>query len=155
MNPIDSSNIDSIVHVIQLSLSPIFLLTAVATLLNVFTTRLGRISDQVKAVVQASKPDDLVKEETIVRLSYLRWRTLTLDAAVILAAVSGASTCGTVLTLFFGALRDRTTVSLLLFLYGGGILCTLLSLAAFLTEVLLASRGIRAIAQREIARIDW
>ena len=109
----------------------------------------------MKAVVQASKPDDLVKEETIVRLSYLRWRTLTLDAAVILAAVSGASTCGTVLTLFFGALRDRTTVSLLLFLYGGGILCTLLSLAAFLTEVLLASRGIRAIAQREIARIDW
>ncbi len=155
MNPIESSDIDSIVHVIQLSLSPAFLLTAVATLLNVFTTRLGRISDQVKAVLQAAKPDDLVKEETIVRLSYLRWRTLALDAAVILAAVSGASTCGTVLTLFFGALRDKTTVSLLLFLYGGGILGTLLSLGAFLAEVLMASRGIRLAAEQGIRRIDW
>ena len=155
MNPIDAPNIDSIVHVIQLSLSPIFLLTAVATLLNVFTTRLARISDQVKAVVQASKPDDLLRTETIVRLSFLRRRTLTLDAAVILAALSGASTCGTVLTLFFGALRDRTTVSLLLFLYGAGILCTLLSLGAFLAEVLLASRGIRATAQKGIERMDW
>ena len=155
MNPIDASNIDSVVHVIQLSLSPIFLLTAVATLLNVFTTRLARISDQVKAVVQTAKPDDLIRDETIVRLSFLRRRTRALDAAVILAAVSGASTCGTVLTLFFGALRDRTTVGLLLLLFGGGILCTLLSLGAFLAEVLMASRGIRAVANKGIERIDW
>src|SRR5262245_63388764 len=33
--------------VIQLALTPVFLLTAVAALLNVFSTRLGRVADRV------------------------------------------------------------------------------------------------------------
>lgn len=44
----DTTGLDSIVRVIQSSLTSIFLLTAVANLLGVFTTRLARISDQVR-----------------------------------------------------------------------------------------------------------
>ena len=42
----DQSSVSS-VEVIQLALTPIFLLTAVAALLNVFSTRLGRVADRV------------------------------------------------------------------------------------------------------------
>lgn len=78
------------------------------------------------------------------RLVHLRRRSHALDLAVILGSLAGACTCGTVLALFLGLLRTKTTVSLLFVLFGVAILCTIGALGAFLTEVLLASRGIRA-----------
>jgi hypothetical protein len=42
----DQSSVDAI-RVIQAALTPVFLLTAVAALLNVFSTRLGRVADRV------------------------------------------------------------------------------------------------------------
>ena len=41
------SDQSSVTDVIQLTLTPAFLLTAVAALLNVFSTRLGRVADRV------------------------------------------------------------------------------------------------------------
>ena len=50
-------------HVVQLALTPIFLLTGVASLLNVFTTRLGRIADQVDklSAEPAKRPRQLAR----------------------------------------------------------------------------------------------
>lgn len=39
--------LDTIAHIIQVALTPVFFLTGIATLLNVFSTRLGRVSDRV------------------------------------------------------------------------------------------------------------
>ena len=146
----DPNSLDAIVRVIQSSLTPIFLLTAIASLLGVFNTRLARISDQVETLADAAKRggDDDGKAIAERRLSHLRRRSHMLDAAVILGAMSGACTCGTVLALFLGLLRAKATVSILFFLFGIAILCTIGALAAFLTEVLWASRGVRADVER-------
>ncbi len=154
MIPQDPTSYDGVVHIIQLSLSPIFLLSAVATLLGTFTTRLARISDKVNAILDAPSRDEVKARETSLRLSYLRRRTHILDVAVILAAVSGAFTCGTVLALFFSIVRDKTAANLLFGLFGSAILCTLGALGAFLAEVLLASRGIRAVALNSGRLVD-
>lgn len=149
-----SSNLDSVVHVIQLSLTPIFLLTAMASLLSVFTTRLARVSDQVKALADKcgdAKPDALVGR----RLAYLKQRSLLLDGAVILGAVSGAFTCVTVLTLFLGILRASATQGILFTMFGLAILCTIGALGAFLFEVLLASRGIRETVDANVQRVEF
>ena len=154
MIPQDPTSYDGVVHIIQLSLSPIFLLSAVATLLGTFTTRLARISDKVNAILNEPDVPDAKQREVSLRLAYLRRRTHVLDLAVILAAVSGAFTCGTVLALFFSIVRDKTAATLLFALFGSGILCTLGALAAFLAEVLLASRGVRAIALHSGKMVD-
>ncbi len=149
-----SSNLDSVVHVIQLSLTPIFLLTAMASLLGVFTTRLARVSDQVKALADkcgGEEPDALVLR----RLAYLKQRSLLLDGAVILGAVSGAFTCATVLTLFLGILRASATQGILFTMFGLAILCTIGALGAFLFEVLLASRGIRETVDANVQRVEF
>ncbi len=149
-----SSNLDSVVHVIQLSLTPIFLLTAMASLLSVFTTRLARVSDQVKALIDAcggNKPDALLLR----RLVYLKRRSLLLDIAVILGAISGAFTCVTVLTLFLGILRASATQTILFTMFGLAILCTIGALGAFLFEVLLASRGIREAVNANVQRVEF
>ncbi len=155
MLDLNATSIDAIVRVIQSSLTPIFLLTAIASLLGVFNTRLARISDQVKTLAERAGTVDAEAKATVERrLSYLRRRSHMLDAAVILGAMSGACTCGTVLALFLGLLRARATVGLLFFLFGIAILCTIGALAAFLTEVLWASRGVRADVEAHFSRLD-
>ena len=43
-------SIDAITNNIQLALAPVFLLTAVATLLNAISTRLGRSVDRMRQI---------------------------------------------------------------------------------------------------------
>ena len=114
----DPSGVEAIVRVIQSSLTPIFLLTAIASLLGVFNTRLARISDQVKALADASgtpvseAADGATgatksagdRQAKALRLDHLRKRSHMLDIAVIAGAFGGACTCGTVLALFLGLL---------------------------------------------------
>ena len=73
-----------------------------------------------------------------------RTRSLVLDVAVVLGALGGGATSGATLVLFLGALRNSTVASVLFILFGLAILCTIGALAAFVTEMLMASRGLRA-----------
>jgi uncharacterized protein DUF2721 len=40
-------------HIIRMALTPVFLLSGIATLLNVFSARLARVADRVEAVGKA------------------------------------------------------------------------------------------------------
>jgi hypothetical protein len=122
----------------------VFLLSAVATLLNVFSTRLGRVADRVDQHAHALEKADAKEADRIsVQLAYLRRRSLVLDIAVVLGAIGGAATCGAVLTLFIGTLHEAAARSVLLTLFGMAICCTIGALIAFVIEMLLAGRGIR------------
>lgn len=83
------------------------------------------------------------------QLRYLRRRSHALDVAVVLGALGGAATCGAVLILFVGALREATTATVLFALFGLAVACTLGAIVAFTAEMLMAGFGIRAeVAQR-------
>jgi hypothetical protein len=137
-------SLDTVAHIIQVALTPVFLLSGIATLLNVFSTRLARVADRVDqltasiAKTEADQAADLFDQ-----LSRLHRRSVVLDVAVILSTVAGAATCGAVLILFVGALRDTTTASVLFVLFGLAVVCTLAAIAAFTLEMLLAGTGIR------------
>lgn len=47
------SSLDSVTHIIQVALTPIFLLSGIAALLNVFSTRLARVADRVDQLALA------------------------------------------------------------------------------------------------------
>ena len=55
LNP--DSSLDLVAHVIQVALTPVFLLSGIGTLLNVFNTRLSRVSDHREHV------DELLRGE--------------------------------------------------------------------------------------------
>ncbi len=151
---LDTSDLDPVIHIIQSSLTPIFLLTAVASLLGVFTTRLARVSDQVKALAATVESGGISDVAVKRRLAYLRRRSHALELAVILGSLAGACTCGTVLSLFLSLLRARATSAIMFTLFGAGILATIGALAAFLVEVLFATRGIRADVAHKFERLD-
>ncbi len=128
--------LDTAAHVIQLALTPIFLLSGIGSLLNVFSTRLARVSDRIHAVNR--DPEGHAAE-----LSHLRRRSRALDAAVLAAAFAGGLTCCAAATLFFGVLRDAATATLLFGFFGGALLCAIAALTCFALEVFLSGRSIR------------
>ena len=139
--------LDSIAHIIQTSLAPVFLLSGVATLLNTLATRLARVSDimrRVAAQLEEASPGTDKVQLLQIRLRRLQQRNTVLIVALACGTVAGASTCIAILTLFVGALSDRGTASVLFAFFGLAVICTTAALVAFLAETLLAWSGLRA-----------
>ncbi|WP_409566036.1 DUF2721 domain-containing protein [Methylobacterium sp. J-059] len=141
---------DDIAHIIQVSLAPAFVLTALAQMLNVFSTRLARIADKVNTTAKELDKADATEARHLSRqLSFLRRRSFLLDVAVVMACLSAVMILGSILTLFVGALRDAAAASVLFACFGAGLIFTVCALSAFLTEILLAGRGIRVEVDRQ------
>jgi cytochrome c biogenesis protein CcdA len=135
--------VESVAHVIQVALTPVFLLSGIASLLGVLSTRLARVADRVDALVEQLEADGPIDRRKLQRrLAYLRRRSHVLDAAVMMGTLGGVATSCAALLLFVGTLRDRPGVSLFV-AFGLALLFTMGALVAFLIEMLLASRGLR------------
>jgi hypothetical protein len=137
--------VDSVAHVIQVALTPVFLLSGIGTLLNVFNTRLSRVSDHREHVAELLRGELDDKEATRLQAHAVRlWRrTIMLDASVILGALGGASTCGAAFVLFLGSMRDTAIATWLFVLFGLALGCTACALVAFVIDSLLAWHGLR------------
>lgn len=140
-------DVNTAAHVVQLALTPIFLLSGIASLLNVFTTRLGRIADRVDRLAG----DPKTRPEQLARL---RLRSRSLDLAVLLAAIAGGLTCCAALTLFLSALRSGAAGSILFALFGAALVCAVAALAAFAFEMILAGRTVRDAVDRDADALD-
>lgn len=138
-----SDRVNSVAHVIQIALTPVFLFSGIASLLGVLSTRLGRVADHVDALSEKVETGDRREGARYARrLAYLKQRTQILDLAVILATLGGALTLAAALLLFVDGLREHAGVSLFI-AFGLALLSTVCALLCFLGEMLLASRGIR------------
>ncbi|MDR3472727.1 MAG: DUF2721 domain-containing protein [Devosia sp.] len=136
--------IEGSAHLVQLALTPVFLLTAIAGFLNVFTGRLARVADRVNAITRAKLEGQPVLAGLSVNLVSLRRRTLALQGAVVLAGASGAFTCAATFTIFLGALGADLTSILLFGEFGLALLSLLAGLTCFVAEMLIASRAMIA-----------
>jgi hypothetical protein len=132
----EGQTLDTAAHVVQLALTPMFLLAGLAQLLNVFTARLARIADRVYRLAH----DPNAGREELRRLTLRSW---LLDGAVLLAACSGALTCCAALTMFLGELRNIEAGRLLYVAFGGALACAITALIAFSIETILSGRTIR------------
>lgn len=92
--------ISDFASVIQTSLAPVFLLAGTAGFVNIYTTRLGRVSDRLNEVAERLERN----ETSRVQLAYLRRRTLALEIAVALGVIAGVCTGAATLNLLAGAL---------------------------------------------------
>ncbi len=129
-------SLDTAAHVVQLALTPIFLLAGIATMLSVFTARLGRIADRAYRLSHEPK----CRRDELVRL---RLRSRILDSAVLFAATSGALTCLAALTMFLGALQQVAWGAVLFTAFGGALIFAITALAAFSVETILSGRTVR------------
>ena len=140
--------LETAAHIVQLALTPVFLLSGIAALLNVFAGRLGRVADQTDALAEEAAKSSGRDQ----RLQVLRLRSRALDWAVVLTALAGAQTCGAVLVLFLGEVLGKSAASILFLLFGGAIVFTMGALVAYVVEILLAAQGVRGVVARSIDR---
>jgi hypothetical protein len=133
---------EDVAHVIQVALTPVFLLTGVSGLLNVFNARLmqmaGRAESTAELLRNSADKSERARLET--QFAQLARRIFVLQVAIALGALAGAATGGATFTLFIGGLRDAVVVSTLFVLFGCAVICITLALAAFLTETFLGWR---------------
>jgi hypothetical protein len=135
--------VDSVAHVIQVALTPVFLLSGIGTLLNVFNTRLSRLSDHTLHISEMlSNEQDAAKQALLItHLIRLKRRRLVLDSSVALGALGGSATCGAAFVLFLGSMRDTAIALWLFWLFGVALGCTVCALMAFLLDSILAWHG--------------
>lgn len=150
MDPTSTGALNHGAHVVQLALTPVFLLSAIAALLNVFSARLARVADQVDRVTRELEdprtPDRPMRLRLLRRLSR---RSLAMDVAVVLGTLAGVATSGAALTLFLGAFRERGPVWTLYVSFGAALVCTVGALTAYMAEMLMASQSLRREARTQ------
>ena len=145
MLPPTADALDSTTHIIQVALTPVFLLSGIGTLLNVFNTRLARVADHSEHAADLLSADPDRPDAALLRrqLRRLRQRTVALDLSIALSAMGGATTCSAVFALFIGAVHSTATANVLLALFGLALTFTVSALAAFVADTLLAWHGLR------------
>lgn len=131
--------LEDVAHIIQVALSPVFLLSGIAALLNVINARLGRLADKAEALAErrlaaTEREGALIR----LRLRHLHRRLRVLDMARAFGTLAGMCICVATFALFLGALRNTTVATALFALFGASVLSTLSCLAGFFVEGLLA-----------------
>jgi membrane glycosyltransferase len=135
----EQSPISDVSHVIQLSVAPVFLLTAVGTILGVLSTRLGRIVDRARVQRErlVSAPPEKaasVREE----LRVLAHRRHLVNFAITSGVCAALFVCVLIACAFVGSVLQVHVGTLLALLFVAALAAIVSALLAFLREVLLA-----------------
>ena len=140
-------SIDAITNNIQLALAPVFLLTAVATLINAISARLARSVDRMRAIQHRIQEGSIQDQGILVHMikeaneAKVRGRLCT--AAIFFDVLSGVFISLTVLELFFfqaGAVRSLQA-AYVIWTFVLGLISFMTSLSIVLAEVVYAYRS--------------
>jgi hypothetical protein len=134
-----------IAAVIQLAVAPVFLLAAIAGLLNVMSTRLGRIIDRAR-VIERRIPQTKREEQ----LSVLRTETSTLwrridliNWGIRLCVTSALAVCLVIVALFVGAFVAVSIATVIAVLFVLAMILMIAGLLFLLREVNVSTRTMR------------
>jgi membrane glycosyltransferase len=134
-----ASDVTTIAHVIQLSIAPVFLLTAVGAMLGVLSNRLSRAVDRARVLEARAKtaPDD--EKQTLRQLlTVLSRRIHLIYRAMVLCAVCALLICSVIVTAFASTLAGTVLAVPIAVLFVAAMLAFIGALLLFLREVHLA-----------------
>ncbi len=138
------ASIGAIAHVIQLSVTPVFLILSIGSLLGVLTSRLGRIIDRARRL--ESSHDDATGEHRVgigAELRTLSRRARLINLAISLSTTAALLVCVTIVCLFLGAVTDHDVSKVVAMLFIVAMLALVTALLNFLREVWLATASLR------------
>jgi hypothetical protein len=118
---------------IQLAVAPVFLLTALGTVLSVLSARLGRIVDRVRQLAAREQLPQLQAE-----LAALARRRELINYAITSAVIAALQVCLLISAAFVGFMLHRNFSLFIAGLFIGAMGAFILSLLLFLREILMA-----------------
>ena len=142
MNP---ENVIDVTRLIQLAVAPVFLLTAVGTIIGVLSNRLGRVVDRSRALEDrlrqlAPEGQRAVREE----LNILARRVRLVYASITLAVVCALFVGLLIAVAFVDAFVTLDLSKFIGLLFMGAMLAFIVALMVFLREIFLAVTSARS-----------
>jgi hypothetical protein len=136
--------VSTIAQTIQLSLSPVFMLTGIGALLNVLVGRMARVVDRVRDLeAQHPRSTGVEHDRLVWELRLLDRRINVINASLFLAVSSAVMTCLVVALLFVAELAGLRfgTVVASFFILAMALLIS--ALIGFTIEVRISLRAVR------------
>ncbi len=133
-------SLDEFSHVIQIAIAPVFLLTAVGTLLMVLTNRLGRAVDRRRALDLRLAAERTTEERDLVvaELAIIARRVAWIYRAIVLAVFCALFICMLIVLAFVDAFVAGNFAKGLGVLFVLAMVALIGSLLTFLREIFLA-----------------
>jgi hypothetical protein len=142
--------VNTIAHVIQLSVAPVFLLSAVAGMLGVLTNRLGRAIDRTSVLEGRVAEGPADKRDLLHReLKVHSRRITTIYGAMLLCTLCALMISGVVVTLFAAAFLAVSAAIPIAVQFIVAMLAFIGALLAFVREVHLATTHRYGLALRD------
>ncbi len=139
-----AGNVDLVAHNIQLALGPVFLLTGIASILNVLTNRLGRVIDRARRIeAEIIGYDPTARQRAAVELAMLGRRTAAAHWAIGLCTTSALFVCVVVAILFVDNFTPFSANLLVAGLFIVAMVLLIAGLILFLMEVQVAMKSVQ------------
>jgi hypothetical protein len=141
---VNSDNVIDVARLIQLAIAPVFMLTAVGTIIGVLSTRLGRAVDRSRALedrLRQLPPEgqNLAREELLL----LGRRVRLVYGSIVLAVLCALFVGLLIAVAFVDAFIDIDMSKFIGLLFIAAMLAFILSLLVFLREIFLAVTSAR------------
>lgn len=142
MHPV--SDVSSIGHLIQLSVAPVFLLTAIGAILNVLSSRLARAVDRARTLEARYDAAPAPERETLqLDLKVQARRARMIYWAMSLCALCALLVCADIIALFASAFVELELALLTSLLFVAAMLAFMAAMLVLLREVRLATTNLR------------
>jgi CBS domain containing-hemolysin-like protein len=134
-----------VAHLIQVALTPIFLISAIGVTLNVLTSRLARIVDRARAMEsEVSRPDYQTGGRDLhAALDVLARRARYINAAITLITLSALFIALVVVMLFVNAFAHWDLAAFIAIMFILSMLAFAAALTSFLIEVRIATTNLQ------------
>jgi hypothetical protein len=143
--PLIDAHVFDITRVIQLAVAPVFLLSAIGTIINALTGRLARAVDRRRIVEerQRESESESATHEMFVELALLARRITLVLWSIGFAVFSALLVCVLIGTAFVGAFTSLDLSRTVAILFLAAVVALTVCLVLFMREVFLAALAVR------------
>jgi hypothetical protein len=137
-------SVNTVAEIVRLAVAPVFLLSGIASFVNVCTSRLSRIVDrsrQVEPMLLASRGAE--HDRWLGELHVLDRRMSLVSWAISLSVLAAALICAVVVLLFSASLTSLHVATAIALLFIGSMISIGIGFAIFLVETRVGSRAVR------------
>ena len=138
-----AGQLDSVVHFIQLAIAPVFLLTAIGSMLGTMTNRIARIVDRACQLEQRLAVSSEACAAEHRELRSLAKRARLINMAITFTVLAALLVCVSIGGLFLDAYWKRSLTTLVAWIFGVSLVSLIVGLGLFLREIYVATATLR------------
>jgi hypothetical protein len=137
-------SVNAVADIVRIAVAPVFLLSGIASFVNVCTSRLSRIVDRSREIepkLLASRGAE--HDRWLGELHVLDRRMKLVSWAISLSVLSAVLICAVVVLLFGASLTSLHVATTIAWLFSGSMIAIGAGFATFLVETRVGSRAVR------------